>query len=108
MKPSNGSKATESSPASPATDCAFSPTQYFFPSWVSAVFYGSAWNMVKVGTFKEGVETDHGIAAVYEDPFDGELMFVMEPITGYRVKKPEVIEEPEPKATVTTMNEWKK
>lgn len=101
MKHSNGSKATGSSPASPATSP--TPTQYFFPSWVSAVFYAGTWNMVKVGTYKEGVETDHGIAAVYEDPFDGELMFVLEPITGYRVKKPEAIEEPEPKASVTPL-----
>lgn len=64
--------------------------------------------MVAEGSFKERVDTDHGTMAVYEDPFDGQIMFVKEPITGYRVKKPEAIPEEEPKATVTTLNDWKK
>ena len=60
--------------------------------------------MVQVGTYKENVETDHGPMTVYEDPFDGEVIFVKEEIKGYRVKKPEAIqEEEEPKATVTNL-----
>lgn len=102
MKPSHGSTNRESSPASPATNT------YFFPSWVSSVFYGGSWHMVKPGTYKENIETDHGVMVVYEDPFDGEIIFVKEIIKGYRVKKPEPIPEEDPKASVTTLRDWKK
>ena len=57
--------------------------------------------MVKVGTFKEGISTDHGPMAFYEDPFEDEGIFVTEEITAYRVKRPPP--PPEPKASVTPL-----
>lgn len=101
MKPNSGSPGRESSPASRQAE---ESAQYFFPEWVVGVFYGGHWEPVKIGSFKEGVPTDdHGSLVVYEDPFNGEIVFVMEPITGFRVKKPEPIPPPEPKATVTSL-----
>ena len=73
-------------------------TQFFFPEWVVGIFYGNHWEQVKPGSFKEGIGTDHGEMAVYEDPFNDEIVFVMEEITAYRIKKPPP--PPEPQATV--------
>jgi hypothetical protein len=76
-------------------------TQYFFPEWVTGVFYGGHWEQVKLGTYQEGIPTDHGDMVTYVDPFDDEIVFVLEPITGYRVKKPQP--PPEPQASVTEL-----
>lgn len=84
MEPPSGSESVASFPVSLST----SATQFFFPEWVTAVFYGCDWHVVKPGSFKEGIATDHGEMAVYQDWFDDELVFVTEPITGYKVKKP--------------------
>lgn len=77
-------------------------TQYFFPEWVTGVFYAGHWEIVKEGSYNEGLPTDHGEMATYLDPFnEDEIVFVLEPITGYRVKKPQP--PPEPQASVTEL-----
>lgn len=72
--------------------------QYWFPTWVTGIFYGGQWHDVAQGKFREGVLTDHGDMTAYEDPFSGEKIFITEKITGYRVK------EPEPQASVTELH----
>ena len=105
MKHSPGLTNKGSSPDGPATE---QPppthTQFFFQEWITSVLYAGQWHMVKEGTFKEGICTDRGEMAVYEDPFDGEILFVMEPITGYRVKKPIPPPPPPPQASVTPLH----
>src|SRR5689334_22209927 len=97
MKSKSGSSDRVSLPDTPTTE----PTTYFFfPEWVIGVFYAGHWDQVKEGTFREGIPTRYGDMVVYEDPFNGELTFVSEPITGYRVKRPTP---PEPKASVTPL-----
>ena len=78
------------------------PAQYFFPEWVTGVFYGGHWHDVKPESFVEDLPTiDHGTMSVYQDPFTQEMVFVVEQITGFKVKKPVP---PEPKATVTPIH----
>lgn len=95
MKPSTGSTQRGSS-----QDNLVIEGQFFLPEWVVGVFYGGRWNDVKEGSLREGILSDYGEMVVYEDPFAGELVFVLEPITGYKVKKPTP---PEPQATVTNL-----
>lgn len=101
MTHTNGSPSRELSQGSPATDTQVGV--YFLPEWVTSIFYGGTWHVVKDGTFREGIATDHGEMSVYEDPFDGEITFVLETITGYRIKKPVDPPPPEPKASVTEL-----
>ena len=87
----------------PTEEQAQTQTQFFFASWVTAIFYGGRWHDVQPGSFKEGIGTDHGEMAVYKDTFNlDEVVFITEPITGYKVKEPqqEVKEEPPPPTTV--------
>lgn len=97
MEQNNGLTSKGLSQGSPPTETG----QYFLPEWITGVFYGGCWHEVREGTFREGIGTDQGDMAVYEDPFDGQILFITEPITGFRVKKPTP---PEPKASVTELH----
>ena len=81
---------------SPSTDVELG--NFFLPEWVIGIFFDGHWEQVKEGTFREGIDTDDGPMAVFEDPFGGEVVFVLTDITAYRIKKPEP--PPEPQATV--------
>ena len=59
---------------------------YFLPEWVVGVLYMGEWHEVAEGTLKEGVETERGTMTVYADQYSGEIVFLKEEITGYRIK----------------------
>ena len=106
MKPHNGSIDRESSQDSQPTESEPKVGQFFLPEWVVGVLYSGRWHDVKEGTFREGISTDHGDLAVYEDPFDGNVVFVLDSIIGYRVKKPPPLPPPvesNPKASITKL-----
>lgn len=102
MRPTGGSTPRESSQDSPLTDETQTQTQFFFPEWIVGVFFGGRWHDVKEGSFREGISTDHGEVSFFEDPFSGEAIFILQPITGYRVKKPQPVPS-EPEASVTDL-----
>lgn len=82
MKQNPGSSDKESSPDSPST----STTPYFFFSeWVVGVFFGGMWHQVKPGTLKKV-----DVMNVFQDPYDDNLIYVLEKIAAYRVEKPEL------------------
>jgi hypothetical protein len=99
MKPNDGSTSKESSPGDLQTE--FPDSVYFPPQWIVGIFYGGRWHDVEEGSFREGIDTDHGPMAVYRDPFNKDAVFLVEPITGFKVRKPEP--PPEPKASVTEL-----
>lgn len=97
----NGSRLKESSLDSLTTEGEFTDSVYFPPQWIVGVFYGGHWHDVEEGSFKEGLVSDHGQMAVYRDPFNQDAVFITEPITGFKVRKPPP--PPEPQASVTEL-----
>lgn len=81
------------------------PTDYeigklFLPEWVTEIFYGKNWYPVQPKTYRE-IETDSGDTIVYKDAFSKEIVILLEPVTGWKIKQPEP---EEPKATVTELH----
>lgn len=62
--------------------------KFFLDEWIEEILYSGHWFKIKVGTYKE-VEILDGVMVVYQDPFDDMLVFVLERVVGFKVKRPE-------------------
>lgn len=75
----------------------------FLPEWVTEIYYGNLWYPVKEGTYRE-TQSEHGDTFVYQDSFSDELIILVQPVYGWKIKQPEP---EEPKTNVVPFKDKK-